>query len=68
MNPAIPTHLMAYRAWFNASQTTLPICVKCCIKPTLWSTDNCESCASQEELMTEIDVLGWHVDNYPVQK
>lgn len=67
MNPPIPAHLLAYRAEYLATQPPHPFCVSCNKRPMLWSTTNCENCASYEELSTEIDVLGWHVDNYPVQ-
>lgn len=69
LKPTIPDHLLAYRLWFNTTSSEVqPLCVLCSTLPTLWSVEKCEHCASATELLTEIDVLGWHVENFPAPK
>lgn len=64
--PIIPDNLLAYRTWYNSTiSETLPMCTHCKAKPMLWCTDTCECCASVEDLLTEIDILDWHVANFP---
>ena len=64
--PIIPDNLLAYRTWYNSTiSETLPMCTRCKVKPMLWCTDKCEYCAATEDLLTEMDILGWHVDNFP---
>ena len=61
---SIPQSLKDYQTWYNNQVDGAYTAPKCkCGYNMMWSSNNCENCASYSDIQMEVGIIQWYLKN-----